>query len=204
MGFDKKFLDLLASSSPTPGGGSVSALSGTLAAGLTSMVCNLTVGKKKYQDVSEELTKVLEDSEQLRQRLTKLVDEDAKAFDRVMEAYRLPKGTPEEKEVRSHRIEETTKEATQVPLEVMERALKVLEISQVLAKKGNPNSISDAGVAALLGWSAVEGADLNVEINLSSLKDKSFVEKIRTKSEEIRIQAQNLLDEVLPSVRSKL
>jgi len=204
MGFDKNFLDLLASSSPTPGGGSVSALSGTLAAGLVSMVCNLTVGKKKYQEVSEELTKILQDSEELRQRLTKLVDEDAESFDRVMDAFRFPKETQEEKEARSRRIEEATKGATQVPLEVMEKALRVLGLSRVVAEKGNPNSISDAGVAALLAWSAVEGADLNVEINLSSLKDESFVKRARTKCEEIKRRAHAILNEVLPLVRSKL
>jgi len=204
MGFDTNFLDLLASSSPTPGGGSVSALSGTLAAGLTSMVCNLTIGKKKYQEVSEELIGVLQESEELRQRLTHLVNEDSKAFDRVMEAFRLPKETQEEKEVRSHQIENATKGATRVPLEVMEKALRVLELSQVVAGKGNPNSISDAGVAALLAWSAVEGADLNVEINLSSLKDESFVKGARTKCEEIKRRAHAILNEVLPLVRSKV
>ncbi len=204
MGFDKNFLDLLASSSSTPGGGSVSALAGALAAGLTSMVCNLTIGKKKYQEVSEELSSVLKESEELREELTKLVDEDARAFDQVMKAYRLPKETPEEKEIRSQGIEEATKGATQAPLEVMERALRVLELSWIVAEKGNPNSVSDAGVAALLGWSAVEGADLNVEINLSSLKDESFIKEIKAKCEEIKTKAQTLLDEVLPLVRSKL
>jgi len=204
MGFDRKFLDLLASSSPTPGGGSVSALAGALAAGLTSMVCNLTIGKKRYQEVSDELSKVLQRSEGLRERLAQLVDEDAQAFDEVMKAYKLPKESPEEKEVRSHRIEEATKGAVQVPLEVMEKALKVLELSQVVAEKGNPNSLSDAGVAALLGWSAVEGANLNVEINLSSLHDESYIKGTRNRCEEIKTKAQALLDEVLPLVRSKI
>jgi len=204
MGFDRKFLDLLASSSPTPGGGSVSALAGALAAGLTSMVCNLTIGKNRYQEVSDELSKVLQRSEGLRERLAQLVDEDAQAFDEVMKAYKLPKESPEEKEVRSHRIEEATKGAVQVPLEVMEKALKVLELSQVVAEKGNPNSLSDAGVAALLGWSAVEGANLNVEINLSSLHDESYIKGTRNRCEEIKTKAQALLDEVLPLVRSKI
>ncbi len=204
MGFDQSFLDGVASSSPTPGGGSASALVGSLAAGLTSMVCNLTIGKKKYQEVSEELTKVLGESEELRQRLARLVDDDSQAFDEVMKAYRLPKESPEEKEVRSHRIEQATKGATQVPLEVMEKALRVLELSQVVAEKGTPNSISDAGVAAVLAWSAVEGANLNVEINLSSLKDETFVKGIRTKCEGIKSRAQMLLNEVLLLVKSKI
>ena len=204
MGFDNNFLDLLASSSPTPGGGSASALAGALAAGLTSMVCNLTIGKKKYEEVSEELTRVLQSSEELRQRLTKLVEEDSEAFNRVMAAFRLPKETPQEKETRSRQIEEATKGAAKVPLEVMEEALRVLELSQVVAEKGNPNSISDAGVAALLAWSAVEGADLNVEINLSSLKDKSFVKGTRVKCVDIKGKAQVLLNGVLTLVRSKL
>lgn len=204
MGFDNNFLDILASSSPTPGGGSASALAGALAAGLTSMVCNLTIGKKKYEEVSEELTRVLQSSEELRQRLTKLVEEDSEAFNRVMAAFRLPKETQEEKETRSRQIEEATKGAAKVPLEVMEEALRVLDLSQVVAEKGNPNSISDAGVAALLAWSAVEGADLNVEINLSSLKDESFVKGTRVRCEDIKGKAQVLLNGVLTLVRSKL
>ncbi len=204
MGFDTNFLDSLASSSPTPGGGSASALAGALAAGLTSMVCNLTIGKKKYQEVSEGLISVLQESKGLREKLTKLVDEDSRAFDKVMKTYRLPKETPEQKEVRSRRIEEATKGATQVPLEVMGKALRVLELSRIVAEKGNQNSISDAGVAALLAWSAVEGADLNVEINLFSLKDDSFVEETRARCKEIKTKGGAILNEVLLLVRSKL
>lgn len=169
------FLDELASSSPAPGGGSVAALSGALGAALTSMVCNLTVGKKKYADVEDEMKNVLAQSEHLREQFTELIERDTVAFNKVMEAFALPKETEPQKALRAAAIREATKEATLVPLEVMKHCIDALALAQAVAAKGNANSVTDAGVSALMLHAAVEGAALNVRTNLNSLNDPEFV-----------------------------
>ncbi len=169
------FLDELASSSPAPGGGSVAALSGALGAALTSMVCNLTVGKKKYADVEDELKNVLVQSEHLREQFTELIERDTVAFNKVMEAFALPKETEPQKALRAAAIREATKEATLVPLEVMKHCIDALALAQTVAAKGNANSVTDAGVSALMLHAAVEGAGLNVRTNLNALNDPEFV-----------------------------
>jgi formiminotetrahydrofolate cyclodeaminase len=169
------FLDELASSSPAPGGGSVAALAGALGSALTSMVCNLTIGKKKYAAVDEQMKKVLKSSEELRARFTKLVEDDTLAFNKVMEAYGLPKDNDAQKALRDAAITAATKEATMVPLEVMKHCIDALALAQDVAANGNKNSISDAGVSALMLNAACEGAALNVRINLNGLNDSDFV-----------------------------
>lgn len=170
-----EFLDELASSSPAPGGGSVAALSGALGAALTSMVCNLTIGKKKYAAVEQEMKTILVKSEELRKTLTDLIVRDTEAFNKVMEAYSLPKETDDQKALRTAAIQEATKEATLVPLRVMKLIVDGLALAKIIAEKGNVNSISDAGVSALMLYAAAEGASLNVQINLSSINDPEFV-----------------------------
>jgi formiminotetrahydrofolate cyclodeaminase len=169
------FLDDVASSSPAPGGGSVAALSGALGTALISMVCQLTIGKKKYADVEEDMKKVLGEAEPLRDILSRLVEKDTRAFQKVMETYALPKDTEPQKALRSAAIREATKEATLVPLEVMKHCIDALALSQEVASKGNVNSISDAGVSAHMLHAACEAAALNVKINLASLDDAEFV-----------------------------
>ncbi len=169
------FLDELASSTPAPGGGSVAALSGALGAALTSMVCNLTIGRKKYADVEDDLKPVLASAEQLRGTFSQLIDRDTLAFNKVMEAFGLPKDSEPQKALRSVAILEATKEAALVPLEVMKHCIDALALAQQTASKGNINSISDAGVSALMLHAACEGAALNVKINLNSLDDSDFV-----------------------------
>jgi formiminotetrahydrofolate cyclodeaminase len=192
-----EFLDELASSSPAPGGGSVAALSGTLGAALISMVCNLTVGKKKYITVEQEMKAILVKSEELRKTLTDLIVRDTEAFNKVMEAYSLPKETDDQKALRSAAIQEATKEATLVPLRVMKLIVDGLALAKIVAEKGNSNSVSDAGVSALMLYAAAEGASLNVLINLSGITDAEFVgwntdevtsilRSCKVKSEEIR------------------
>ena len=191
------FLDELASNSPAPGGGSVAALSGALGGALTSMVCNLTIGKKKYLDVEADMKNVLRQSEDLRRRFTVLIDKDTHAFNKVMEAFSLPKETDDQKALRSAAIQEATKEAALVPLEVMKHVIDGLALAKTVAEKGNANSASDAGVSAIMLGAAMEGAALNVQINLSSIQDTDFVgwkiEEVasllrtsRTKLEEIQ------------------
>ena len=176
------FLDELASSSPAPGGGSVAALAGALGAALTSMVCNLTIGKKKYTGVEADMRKVLNVSENLRLKFSTLAEEDTAAFNKVMEARALPRDNDAQKVLRSAAIEEATKEATLVPLEVMKHCIDALALAREVAEKGNANSLSDAGVSALMLHAACEGASLNVKINLRGVTDTEF---FGWKSEEV-------------------
>ncbi|TAK66780.1 MAG: methenyltetrahydrofolate cyclohydrolase [Bacteroidetes bacterium] len=169
------FLDELASSSPAPGGGSVAALSGALGAALTAMVCNLTIGKKKYAEVEGEMRDILEKAEDLRSHFTVLIDKDTEAFNKVMEAYSLPKETEQQKALRSVAIQGTMKEAALVPLEVMKHVIDALALASIVAEKGNASSASDAGVSAIMLHAACESAALNVSINLASISDKNFV-----------------------------
>ncbi len=178
----KSFLDELASSSPAPGGGSVAALAGALGAALTSMVCNLTIGKKKYADVEQEMKKILKQSEELREQFTVLVEKDTEAFNKVMEAIGLPKENDAQKALRNAAIEAATKEATMVPLEVMKHCIDAMALAQNVAASGNKNSVSDAGVSALMLNAACEGAALNVRINLNGLSNSEFV---NWKTEEV-------------------
>ena len=184
------FLSELASSSPAPGGGSVAALSGALAAALDSMVCQLTLGKKKYEDMQDDISELSHQIKKLQKRLTELIDEDTNAFNDVMAAFKMPKETEEQKKKRSQAIQQGYKKAAEIPLETAQTAKKVLHLSIEIAKKGNKNSITDAGVAALLGYSAVYAAALNVEINLGSIKDKDFVEKMNKELETLRSESE--------------
>ncbi len=179
------FVDRVASADPTPGGGSVAALSAALASALTAMVCRLTVGKKKFAAVESELQEVLRQAERLRQETYQLIQHDADAFQKVLEAYKLPKETEKEREVKDQVIEKATRRAAEIPLEVMRQGVEVLRLSDVVAEKGNPNSKSDAGVAALLARAAIEGAWLNVEINLRSIRDAQFVKRVKDEGHKV-------------------
>jgi formiminotetrahydrofolate cyclodeaminase len=171
----RHFLDALASEAPTPGGGGAAALCGALGAALVSMTANLTVGRKNYQDVEAEMQTLLRRSEDLRAQLTALIDEDAGAFDQVSAAYKLPRGSEEEKQARSAAIQAALQAASDPPLRMVEAARQVLELSVPAAQRGNANLVSDAAVAAYLALAAMQGARLNVEINLRSIKDEAFV-----------------------------
>jgi len=197
-------LDELASSSPAPGGGSVAALSGALGAALTSMVCNLTVGKKKYAAVEDEMKKILAQAEEMRGLFTSLIDKDTAAFNKVMEAYSLPKDTDPQKALRTAAIREATKEATMVPLEVMKHCIDALALAQQVAASGNVNSVSDAGVSALMLYAAVESAALNVRINLNSLGDSEFVGWKSEELESLRNTGRMMLEEIQGIVADKL
>lgn len=179
------FLNETASNSPAPGGGSVSALAASLGAALTSMVCRLTIGKKKYVDVQSEIEKVLKKSEELRTKFTAIIDEDTAAFNQVMAAYGMPKETDSQKAQRSAVIQEATKFATLIPLKLMELCVEAIDLVKTVSERGNQNSFSDVGVAALMIRTGCEGAALNVRINLKSIKDKPFVDANATKSNSI-------------------
>lgn len=193
------FYDEVASSSPAPGGGSVAASAGVLSAALAAMVCRLTVTKKKYAAVKEELSDVRDKADQLKSELTKLIDTDKEAFNAVMDAFKLPKS-----EKRDEAVEAANKGASLVPLEVMKKSLEVLNLAKVVATKGNENSITDAGVAGLMGQAAVEGAGYNVRINLASINDKDFVKKLTEESAQIRKEAEKIASEISSLVEDKL
>ena len=199
-----QFLDELPSNSPAPGGGSVAALAGAAGAALASMVCSLTIGKKKYAEVQDEMKAVVEQTELLRRELTQLIDKDTEAFNAVMAAFGLPKGTEQEMATRSAAIQEATKAATLVPLSVMRTCEKALLHTRIVAQKGNKNSASDVGVAALMLQAGCAGAALNVRINLSGLRDAAFVQKIAQQSGEIILNVEKTAREVLTEVEKSL
>jgi len=200
----KGFLSETASSSPAPGGGSVAALSGALGTALSSMVCNLTIGKEKYKDVEDEIKKVLTKSEKIRKELTILIDEDTEAFNDVMKAFKMPKETDEQKRKRSNAIQQGYKTAAAVPLKTAETCEKILDIAVVLAEIGNQNSITDAAVSALMAKAGVQGAILNVRINLGSIKDEAFVEKISKELIDIVKNTERKTEKILKIVEKAM
>ena len=197
-------LNEIASNSPAPGGGSVSALAASLGAALTSMVCRLTIGKKKYIDVQTEIEKALKRSEDLRVQFISLIDEDTEAFNKVMAAYGLPKETEEQKMKRTAEIQNAMKTATLVPLKLMELCGEAMELVKTVVEKGNQNSISDASVAALMLQAGCEGAALNVLINLNSLQDEAFVEAKRTITNTLRISVSDDFQHIFSQINRKI
>jgi formiminotetrahydrofolate cyclodeaminase len=196
----RNYLDELSSNSPTPGGGNASAFCGVLACSLGIMVCNLTIGKKKYAEVENEIKEILTKLESHKNDFLKLAEEDNKAFEQVMAAFRLPKETEEEKKTRSARIEEATIQAAVVPSNVIEACRSAIPLIKTVASKGNRNSVSDAGVAAMLLKTASEGAYLNVMTNCSSLSNKTYAAEFLKKSEvalnEVEIQVKEVLSDI--------
>ncbi len=198
------FLDELASKASTPGGGSAAAIMGGMGAALVSMVCNLTVGKKGYEDVDAELRALLAKSEDLRERLTAMVKADVDVFDRVMASYGLPKETDAEKAARSAEIQAALKEATDVPLACAEACAECIEMSRVVAEKGNKNVISDAGVAVLAAYAALRSAALNVHINVGGIKDREFADSRLARLNQILAGADMDTEEIYTVVKDKL
>jgi glutamate formiminotransferase/formiminotetrahydrofolate cyclodeaminase len=196
----REFANELSMDSPAPGGGSVAALCGALSASLSAMVANLTVGKKGYEEVREEMVATAVRAQALKDGLLDAVDRDTRAFNKVMEAFRLPKTTAEQAGEKERAVEEANKEATLVPLEVLEKAVEAVALARAAAAKGNKNSVSDAGVAGLAGHAAGEGAYYNVLINLAGIKDNSFVVDVRRRTERLR----KALDKEGKAVRSIL
>jgi formiminotetrahydrofolate cyclodeaminase len=198
------FLDELASSAPAPGGGSTAALSGALGAALVSMVCSLTVGKKKYADVQEDIEALLEKSEALRRELTDLLEEDVRAYTAYSKAAKMPRDTEEQKAERAQAMQEALQVATDVPLRIAEAAVKVMYLCRPAAEKGNVWAVSDAGVAVLMAEAALRGAALNVLINLGSLKDKEFAAQKRAKLDSLLEGKGVMRDVIYDLVVSKL
>ncbi len=198
------YLESLSSKAPTPGGGNVSAFSGVLASGLAIMVCNLTIGRKKYVDVESEITEIKNQLEKLKDRFSELADEDNKAFEKVMEAFRLPKETDEEKLTRRAKIDEATIGAAEVPSEVINVCKQIIPHIKTIVNKGNRNSLSDAGVAASLINTAAEGAFLNVLINCTSLSNQTFGNEFLKRTEIIYQEVKKSCSEINALINDKL
>ncbi|HEY9677151.1 MAG TPA: glutamate formimidoyltransferase [Drouetiella sp.] len=203
-----EFLDELGSESAAPGGGSVAALCGSLSAALSSMVANLTYDKKGFEKSKPEMNNIGDRAQQLKHDYMLAIDEDMQAFNRILDARRLPKGSPEEVKVRNEAILEANKGATTVPLNVLKKTPQLLELAELVVEKGNPNSLSDSGVAALTALAAAEGAYFNVLINLGGLADdenaKDFSKSTRNEAnqliEEVRKKAEQIRSKVLSSL----
>ena len=181
----EEFLDELASKAPVPGGGSGSALGGALGAGLLSMVCNLTLGKKGYEGVQEEMQTILTKSESLRARLSELLEEDTRVYSELMSTYRLPKETPQDKQTRTDAIQAASKSAADVPLAIAGCCSEIIDLCLPAARKGNKWAVSDAGVSVVLAEASMRGALLNVEINLASIKDQGYIAETRARVESL-------------------
>ncbi len=198
------FADETASESPAPGGGSISAYVGALGVSLATMVANLSAHKRGWDDRWEEFSNWAENGEKLKNDLVNLVDADTKAFNKIMEAFGLPKSTDEEKANRTKAIQEATKFAIEIPFKVMQASYESMEVIKAMAEIGNPNSVSDAGVGALCARSAVMGAFMNVRINASGYDDKDYVTEILRTGKEIENKAIALESEILKIVDGKL
>ncbi len=199
-----EFLDKLASRSPEPGGGSVSALVGALGAALVSMVGNLTLGKEKYADVQDQVEELLKTSETLRDELQVLIQKDTEVYADVSAAFKLPRETEEEKAERTARIQDALKIATEVPFEIAEKCLEVARVSETSAEVGNVGAVSDAGVAVLLAEAAAQSAALNVKINVNSIEDEEFSRSRWARVQEMLEETALLRERVVQVTYEKL
>lgn len=204
----KDYVRSVSSESPTPGGGSVSALAGSLGGALTNMVGNLTIGKKVYDRVPEEqkvnMETAFQSIDRLIEELILIVDEDSTAFDDVMRAFKLPKETDEEKKLRTNAIQEGYKKAMEVPLRCAEKCLEILRLQDVFANYGNVNAITDVGVGTLLAYTGLEEALFNVIINLKSIKDQEYKAQIESKLDALMEEGKKLKEEMLAIVYKRL
>lgn len=200
----QNFLDELASKAPTPGGGSAAAVMGATSTALTSMVCNLTIGKKGYEEVEADMQILLEKSETLRMQLTAMIVTDADVFNHVMASYSMDKYTDQQKAQRHSAVQKALKEATDVPLNCARACAVAIALSKEAAEKGNTNVISDAGVAVMAAYSALKSAALNVYINVANIKDEEFTKQRQKALEDILASADVTTEEIYQQVKNKL
>ena len=200
----KEFTEILASKEPVPGGGGASALAGALGMALGNMVGALTVGKKKYADVEEDIKRLMEEAQSLQDELLALIQKDAESFAPLAEAYGMPKETDSEKAEKARVLEEALKTACGAPLEIMEKCCRVIDLQKEFAEKGSALAVSDAGVGVIFAKAALQGAALNVFINTSSMKDREYAEAIDCKAEEMLTEYTVAADTVYASVYSRL
>lgn len=200
----EEFLDALASQAATPGGGGAAAIIAAMGAALVSMVCNLTIGKKKYAEVEADMKDVLAKAEALRGKLTDMIEDDAKAFDQVMGAYGMPKETDADKAARDAAIQDALKIATDVPLACARAAREVIDLAERASDKGNLNVISDAGVGVLAAYAALRSAALNVWTNARMINDKAFAEAKLKELNELLSGAERATEQAYGVVKNKV
>ncbi|MCK4455288.1 MAG: cyclodeaminase/cyclohydrolase family protein [Thermoplasmata archaeon] len=199
-----EFMEKVASDSPTPGGGSVSALASSLGCALAEMVSKISLKKEIDEESAKELRASLDRSEELRTKLTRLVDEDAQAYQAVLDAYSLPKGTDEERQERTRTIQDALVRAAEPPLQIMRTSLEVLETARFLAENGSKSACTDAGVAALMAQAGLRGGYLNVRVNLASVRNKETKEKMEKEARSAFDGGTELLQSTLAIVDSRL
>lgn len=195
-----EFLEVLSSAEPVPGGGGASAAVGAFASALGMMVANLTVGKKKYADVEEEIQSVMSQLKVLQDKLICLTDKDAEAFAPLSAAYGLPKDTKEQRAAKARIMEGALYDASVVPIEIMETVLKVMRLLKILGEKGSRIAVSDVGVGVLFAQAALEGASLNVFINTKLMKDRDRAEELNQKAESMIAEGRELKEIIYPDV----
>jgi formiminotetrahydrofolate cyclodeaminase len=200
----RRFLDELAGSAPTPGGGSAAAVMGAMGAALVSMVCNLTIGRKDGEAVEPEMRKLLAEAEALRQRLTAMIAADIDAFDALMAAYKLPRASDNQKLSRGRAIQEALKQATDVPLACAEACAEVMDLAQRAAPIGSRGVISDAGVAVLAAYAALRSAALNVYINAPSIQDVDFVQSRRGRLDRVLARGAGVCEQTYETVLGRI
>ena len=195
-----QYLEKAAAGTAVPGGGSVAALNASLAAGLTEMVANLTIGKKGYEAVAEEMNAIAGKAAELRDKLTAAIDRDAEAYSEVMAAFKLPRATDREKELRKQAIQKAFKHAALVPMEVANQAVKVLDLAGRAVADGNKNAVTDGLVAAMNARTAALAALYNVKINLGSIEDDEFEKKLTREINDLEQQAKSKEQKILANV----
>ena len=208
MGFStvpcNEFVEVLASKAPVPGGGGASALVGAIGTALGNMVGSLTVGKKKYADVEEEMYELKGKAEALQKELLHLIERDAEVFEPLSKAYGMPRNTEEEKAEKARVMEIVLKDACSVPMEIMERCCEAIDLIEVFAEKGSTLAISDAGVGATFCKAALEGASLNVFINTKSMKNREYADELNKKADEMLSVYTKKAEEIYQSVATRL
>ncbi|MCT4597155.1 MAG: cyclodeaminase/cyclohydrolase family protein [Vallitalea sp.] len=195
-----EFLDETASKNPVPGGGSIAAQSGATSAALIEMVANLTIGKKKYEVVNEEMQEIIKKASKYRQELLKYIDLDSQAFNKVMKAYKMSKDTQEEKSLRKTAIEDSLKYAASIPLEVANISYSLMSLSEKVIKNGNENAVTDGAVSVMMARTSVLSALYNVKINLQSISDNNFINKLTIEVEDIEDKTIKLEKEILQNI----
>lgn len=198
------FIDLMASSEPAPGGGSAAALQGALGTALTAMVCALTIGKKKYADVQELITAAQQEAITLKNRYLDVIDRDTEAFNGVSAVFAMPKDTDEQKQARTQAMQTALKACTQTPFEMMQLAYDSLKLTQSIVGRSNASAASDLGCAALSLKAAIQGAWLNVLINIGGITDEAFANQYRLEGQALMAQALPLADSIYQEVLSAL
>ena len=199
-----EFLEVLASKAPVPGGGGAAALGGAIGMALSNMVGNLTVGKKKYADVEDEVKELIARGSQIIEELKSLVDKDAEVFEPLSKAYGLPAETEEQKKIKEETLEKCSKEACSVPMEIMRKAFEGIKIHQRMGEIGTKIAVSDVGCGVVFLKSALISGMLNVVINLNTIKDQDFVEKTRAEMDRLLEEGSKIADETLQVVLNKI